>query len=245
MKKKLSLLIVTVVMTIILFGISTFVQRKLINYEPRIKCYIAKEDILSHTKISKNMIEEVSVPIGMIVKTNIVQDFSEIEELYSKSDIYSGQIILSRQFDSKESLSIFEFDDDKERIAIKFKNAENAMSYQIKEEMYVNVYVTMRLELANNFLIDKERIIIGDSYDGYITIKLLEKTKILGVFDINGVQVSETNIESLPNSIMIAVTPDEAKQINLIRDIATFNITEVKNIYDSNIVREQEPLDNQ
>ena len=98
------------------------------------------------------------------------------------------------------------------------------MSFQIKENSLVNIYATIPNELANNFLTNKERLIIGNENEGYTVIKLLEGIKVLGVFTIDGVDINDADGDNV-DSILISVTPDEAKEINLLRDIATFNIT--------------------
>ena len=51
MKNKIILLVATVILTIILFGISTYTQKKLINYEPKVSCLFLKEDVAQNQKI--------------------------------------------------------------------------------------------------------------------------------------------------------------------------------------------------
>jgi hypothetical protein len=87
----------------------------------------------------------------------------------------------------------------------------------------------MRKDIGENFLEDKERTTIGTLEDGYIVIKLIENVKILGLFDSIGNSIDSTTDKEPIDSILIAVNSDEAKQINMIRDLGTLNITEVKN----------------
>lgn len=228
MKNKINVLIITIILTVILFSISTYMQRKIIDYEPTIKCLILKEDIMANTKITEDNVKLIDMPITVVANTKIVQGYNEIKELYSKDNIYAGQILIAKQFDTKENLSIFEWEEEKEKISIKIKSPENATSYQLREGSIINIYSTIRADLATKFLTEKERNIIGDEYDGYIVIKMLENVKVLGVFDANGIQVTQNGVDYIPDSMLIAVTPEEAKNINLIRDIAIFNITEVK-----------------
>ena len=131
---------------------------------------------------------------------------------------------MKEQFDTKENLSIFEVEHGKEKISIKIAAAENGLSYAIKPYAKINVYVTIRSEYAKNFAGTKERLTGGDDYDGYTVIKILDCVEVLGVFNIDGIEV-ESYADGNIDSIMIAVTPEEAKEINLIRDIATFSIT--------------------
>ena len=229
MNKKVSILIVSVILTIIVFGISTYIQKKIIDYIPTMKCIIVTEDIEAYEQISLEQVQYVDMPIEIISKTRVIQEFSEIENLYLKDKIYKGQILIFKQFDTKENLMIYNADIGKEKIAIKIKNAENGVSYTLRENSMVNVYATLRNEYMQNLSVSGDTIMLGTSDDGYSVIKVLESAKILGTFDVNGEVVGES-FEKNIDTILIAVTPEEASKINLIREIATFNVTELGNI---------------
>ena len=67
---------------------------------------------------------------------------------------------------------------------------------------------------------------IGDDYDGYTVIKLLDSAKVLGTFNVDGLEIDGAQ-DGIIDSIMIAVEGDVAKQIALLRNIGSFNITGV------------------
>lgn len=224
MKFKINTLIITIVLTIIVFSISTYMQKKLINYEATVQCLILSEDICENELVRKEKFKVASIPISVIATQKIVTDFSEIENLYAKDNIKKSQIAVRSQFDTKENLSIYEAEDGQEKISIKIKSAENGVSFKIKENSYINVYATLRNEFANGFLSQKNRLSVGTEEDGYTVIRILEKVKVLGVFNIDGVEIQNTDGENI-DSVLISVTPDEAKEINLIREIASFNVT--------------------
>ena len=224
MKFKINTLIITVILTIIVFGISTYMQKKLINYEATISCLILSEDIYENELVSKDKFKLANIPISVVATQKIVTDFSEIENLYAKDNIKKGQIAVRSQFDTKENLSIYEAEIGKEKISIKVKSAENGVSYKIKENSYINVYATLRNELATNFLIQNDRLSIGNEEDGYTVIKILNDVKVLGVFNVDGIEINQSEGENI-DSVLVSVTEEEAKQINLIREIANFNIT--------------------
>lgn len=227
MKIKLNILIVTIILTIIVFGISTYMQKKLINYEATVSCLVLVDDVYENELVSEEKFKVVNIPISLVANQRIITGFNEIDGLYAKDNIKKSQIAIKSQFDTKENLSIYEVENGKEKISIKIKTAENGMSFQIKENSLVNVYVTLRNEYAVNFLNDKERLVIGNEDDGYTVIKLLENIKVLGVFTVDGVEVQKLDGENV-DSILISVTPEEAKEINLLREIASFNITGIK-----------------
>lgn len=224
MKFKINTLIITVVLTIIVFGISTYMQKKLINYEATISCLILSEDIYENELVSKDKFKLANIPISVVATQKIVTDFSEIENLYAKDNIKKGQIAVRSQFDTKENLSIYEAEIGKEKISIKVKSAENGVSYKIKENSHINVYATLRNELATNFLMQNDRLSIGNEEDGYTVIKILNDVKVLGVFNVDGIEINQSEGENI-DSVLVSVTEEEAKQINLIREIANFNIT--------------------
>ena len=226
MKSKIILFSGTIILAIILFSISTYTQRKLINYEPKIECLFVKEDIKENQKIEKEMFYKDEIDMSLVANIKIVQDFKEIENLYAKDNIYKGQIVLDKQFDTKENLSIYETESGKEKISIKVKASENGVSYVLKEGSLVNIYVTIRSDMAENFLNNKEKLQIGTIEDGYTVIKLLQNIPVLDAFDIDGNKIEESEFKII-DTILIPVTNEEAKEINLLRDIGTFNITEI------------------
>ncbi len=226
MKTKINILIITTILTIIVFLISTKLQKQLINYEPKVSCLVTATDIYQNQKLKEEMFEIKEVPFSLVSNIAIITSFSEIENLYSKSDIYEGQIALKKQFDSQENLSIFEVENGNEKISVKIENSENGVSYAIKKNSLINLYVTIKNSYAEQFLLENERLEIGDEYDGYTVIKLLDSTKVLGTFNIDGLEVESAG-DGIIDSIMIAVKPEVAKQISLLRDIGSFNVTGV------------------
>ncbi len=229
MKNKLILLTGTIIVTIILFTISTIAQRKLIDYEPKISCLFVKEDILANEKLTKEMFSIEEVDVSLVASTKVIKNYSEIEGLYAKDNIYKGQLALEKQFDTKENLSIYEVENGKEKISIKIKNPENGVSYSIKNNSQINLYVTLKNEFATGFLNENERITIGSAEDGYTLIKLLENVTVLERFDNDGNKISESD-SNIIDTILIAVSSEDSKLINLLKDIGTFNISEVKGV---------------
>lgn len=224
MKVKVNVLIISIVLAIILFAISTYMQRQLVDYEAKVSCLMLTSDVFENELVDETKFKLVEIPISLVANQKIITSFEEISGLYSKDNIKAGQIAFRSQFDTKENLSIFEAENGKEKLSIKIKAPENGMSFQIKENSYVNVYATIRNDLGNSFLPNKQRLSIGDEIDGYTVIKMLENIKILGIFTADGIEYDKS-LGDNADSILICVTPEEAKEINLIRDIATFNIT--------------------
>lgn len=225
-KKKIILLTVTSILTIIIFLVSTHLQKELINYKPQIECLVLSQDILENQKVSEEMFVLKEIPLDIVSNIPIVTKYEDISELYAKDNVLKGQIAIKNQFDTKENLSIYEIENGKEKISLKISSPENGLSYAIKPNNNIAIYATLRSDYANTFLDKKETLSVGDEYDGYTVIKLLNSVEVLGIFNIDGIEVDSYEDGNI-DSIMIPVTPEEAKEINLLREIATFSVTGV------------------
>ncbi len=227
MNKKVSLLILSIVLAIAAFVASTYLQKKAVNYIPTIKCLVATRDIEQYEAFNENDFKFVNMPVEIVANVRVIKDYSEAEGLYFKDKMYKGQMLLYEQLDSSSNLMIFESEEGREKISIKIKNPENGVSYIVKPGSLINVYATLNVDYTNSGALSEfEKVNVGDEYSGYSIIKILSQVKVLSTFDENGEEVenlSEKNIDT----VLVSVTPEEASYINLIRDIATFNITEI------------------
>ena len=208
-------------------------QKKLVNYIPTMKCIILNKDLEAYSQITEEDVEYVDMPISIISSTRIVQNISDIRDLYLKDKIYDGQLLIRNQLDSKENLMIYQADVGKEKISIKIKSAENGVSFTIRENSIVNVYATVRKEYVTGVLKDLPNVSIGSEDDGYASIKILDSVKILGTFNSDGEPIEETIAKNI-DTILVAVTQEEAGKINLISDLATFNVTELGTLQEQN-----------
>lgn len=224
MKNKILILIGTITLATILFVASTIAQRKLIKYEPKIKCLFLADDISANELAKEGKFVLKDIDISLVANIKIVQDFSKIENLYARDNMCKGQLVIEKQFDTKENLKIYEIEEGKEKVSLKIKSSENGVSYSIRENSKVNIYVTLRNDMAENFLNEKERLVIGQKDDGYTIIKLIDNVSILETYDIDGNRIKESDTKVI-DTIMIAVTESEAKEINLLKDIGVFNVT--------------------
>jgi hypothetical protein len=227
MNKKITLLIISIILAIIVFTISTSIQKKLVNYVPTMPCYISTSLLPEYTQITKDNFKLVNLPVDAIANSKVVTSFDDISGLYLKSDIYPGQILLHNQLSKKEDLMIFSGEEGKEKISIKIKNSESGVSYILKKGSSINLYATIINEYAVNGVFSNiEKVQIGTNDLGYSTIRILENVKVLGTFDEDGIEV-ENSAERVIDTILVCVTHEEAQKINLLKDIATFGITEL------------------
>ena len=227
MNKKVTLLIISIILAIIIFFISTSIQKKLVNYVPTMQCFISTAYLPEYTQITKDNLKLVNFPVEAIANSQIVTSLDDISGLYLKSDIYPGQILLHNQLSPKEELMIFNGEEGKEKISIKIKNSESGVSYILKKGSNINLYATIINEYAvNGIFSNVDRLQIGTNDLGYSTIKVLENVKVIGTFDEEGIEV-ENSAERVIDTILVCVTHEEAQKINLLKDVATFGVTEL------------------
>ena len=227
MNRKVSILIISIILAIVVFILSINAQRKLVNYAPTIKCMIVTSDIPQYSKIEEEYVKYVDIPIEIIANSRIVQSYDEIRDLYLKDGLYRGQIVLRDQLDTSDNLMIFNAEAGKEKIAIKIKESENGASYILKKGSIVNVYATINEEYASHGVLEgKEKLSVGEDDRGYSTFKLLSESKVLGTFNENGEEVENSSDKNI-DTILLSVASGDAYLINLVRDIASFNVTEL------------------
>ncbi len=227
MNRKVSIIILAIFLAIIVFSVSTYLQKQLVAYVPTVECLIATDNFLECESLNEPDVKKVNMPIEIVSNTKVVKNYDEIKDLYLKSDLLKGQILVLDQFDTQENLAIFNGEEGKEKISIKVKSPENGTSFILKKGSKVNVYATINNEYANSEIFaDNEKVSAGTKDYGYSTIKLLSDIKVLGTFDDNGEEVENTSEKNI-DTILVAVLPEEAQIINLIRDLAVFNITEL------------------
>ena len=227
MNRKISILIMSAILAIVVFIASVNAQRKLVNYSPTLKCMVVTSNVPQYTQIKEEDVRCVDIPIDIIANSRIVQSYDEIKELYLKDGLYKGQIILRDQLDTAENLMIYSAENGKEKIAIRIKESENGASFILKKGSLVNVYATINEEYANHGILEgRDKITVGEEDRGYSTFKVLSESKVLGTFNENGDEVEHSSEKNI-DTILLNVSSGDAYLINLIRDIASFNVTEL------------------
>ena len=227
MNKKVSLLIVSIVLAIVAFVASIYIQKKAVNYVPTIRCLVVNKDIDEYMSVQKEDVVEVDMPIAIVANTKVINELSEIDDMYLKSKIFKGQLLINDQFDTADNLLIFKGEEGKEKISIKVRNPENAVSFIIKPGSSINVYATLNSDYTNYGLFkDYEKKYVGDDSSGYTILKVLSGVKVISTFDENGEEVDKMP-DRVIDTVLLSVTNEEASMINLIREIAVFNITEI------------------
>lgn len=216
--EKINLIIVSAILSLIVFIILTFVQNKLINYEADSKVLIAVEDIKKETKLAKEDFEEIYVPESLAKELKLLANFDE--GMYNRTEIYKGQFLSSQLIGTKDDLKIIEGGKNKEKISIELSEQANMMAYQIKTGDKVNLYFTGKYACIENMIGKFQNVLVGN----LTTVKILENEEILGIYDKDGVS-SESEEFTVPSVIVFGVSKEKAEIINNLRNQGDFDIT--------------------
>ena len=223
--KKINVLLISGVSSIILFLVLTFIQSKIIDNEKIVVAYIANADVARDSEIDKGMLKEINVPNFLIENTSAILNIEEFDGKYAKEAINKGQIIFSQDIATKEELKIIKAETGLEKIAVKIKSSENALAYQVKPKDRIHLYFTGKGSTVKEaFITNGIEFSNSENDNVLLTAKILENIEILGIFDEFGRGYENDSFNKL-DTIVIAVEPDVAKMINNLRNQGTFDIT--------------------
>lgn len=217
--KRISIIGISLTISIILFFTLIWIEKRIINYEPKVQALIALEDIEENKLLKESMFKTFNVPLSLSLNADMNVDLEKIKEKFSRDKIYKGQILLKADIGDKEELRIIESSEGREKIAVKIKNPENGISYQIKPKDKVNLYFTGKYSSIKDFIGDK-----SFSDNTIYTFKILENYEVLGTFDEKGASINLSEFSKI-DTVIFGVTPDKAKLINNLRNQGVFDIT--------------------
>lgn len=225
MLKKASMLSISVLLTIIVFIATTAVQRFFVKFEPVVKVLVAAQEIQANRPIDRFMFKTAEVPINLVMNMKVVKNFEDIKEHYAVEPIHAGEILLDQAIALKNEVKIIEAEKGKEKVSVKLKAPEHAVSYQIRTGDKVNLYFTGKYGIIKK--LDNQTATAEVSYNNNYdyTVRLLENIRILGVFDENGNALNNTTRDVKVDTVIFEVSPDMARTINNLRGQGTFDIT--------------------
>ena len=73
MKNKINILLISIILTIIVYSISIYMQKKIVQYVPTVKCLIVTEDIEAYSQINELQIKEVDMPVSIAAMTKTIK----------------------------------------------------------------------------------------------------------------------------------------------------------------------------
>lgn len=216
--EKTNLIIIALICALIVFVVLTLVQNKIINYEAQVKVFIANKEIEKEVKIDEKDFEQCYIPESLAKRLLAITKIPT--NMYTKTNMYKGQFLISTLIGSKEELKIVEGGENKEKISIEIGDLAGMLSYQIKKGDKVNLYFTGKYEVIEKMINKFSQLLMGN----LSTVQILDNEEILGVYDKNGVS-SESEDFLEPNTIIFGVTKEKAEIINNFRSQGEFYLT--------------------
>lgn len=223
--KKINLFLVSGISAIILFLVLTFLEGQFINKEPVKTVFMVTNLIKKDEMISEENIKEVEVPEYLVNNSKMIIDKDKLKDKYAVRDIYEGEILFSQNIASSEALKIVEVEDNLERISIKIKNPENAVSYQIKPKDRIHLYFTGRTAMVRDSFLKYGLSLTDVINDNSVqTVKLLENIEVLGIYDELGRSYTNSEFNKF-DTVVLGVNKEKAEMINNLREQGVFDIT--------------------
>lgn len=228
MVRRINMLILSAVLTVIIFIITTAVQRIFVHYEPTVRVVSAVKDIQENKILDTYMFKTIEVPLSMVVNLKVVKKPEDVQDHYSMEPIHKGEILLDQAIASKGEVKIIPVEPGKEKVSVKLKAPENAISYQVKTGDIVRLYFTGRYEDLKNLAQAKEFYMSAEKGLGgedFCTVKLLENAVVLGVFDNSGIALGDYARKEKVDTVVFSTTHEEALAINNCKGQGSFDIT--------------------
>jgi len=206
-------LIVSIIITIVLFFLLGYVDKKVLGIDSMQKVLVVKAGvhIEKYEKLDSSMFETLNVPSTLAV--NAISDINEIEGNYALSQIFAGDVLKREKFGVKDSANLIEVEQGKRKLAIAVSSLADGVAGQVRENAYVDILFTNNATSKN---------------PNVETIILLEKVKVLGVTDSNGKLINGINAGKI-SAVILSVSPEDAQTLVNSERKGMFRLVEVSN----------------
>lgn len=136
--RKISMFIMTILLTIVLVIIEIIIIRSALGYEPKTTIVLASKKIEAGETITEDMLEERQLHISM-VDNRWVKDKNEIMGKVAKENIEEGEIIILSRISDDENKNQIEAKDKNKRLFTVELKGDQANGWQLKEGQYVDI----------------------------------------------------------------------------------------------------------
>lgn len=224
-KRKIFILLFSV---IIYFTLSFLYNSFLANSNLQ-DIYVLKEDVKRGEKIAEKSLEKVKIDKSTL--TNEIFDISSVDKYVFNNSYTKGQILLNSLVlniddykEAKEQKEIFSF---------KVNNPDDIVSYQISKGSIINIYYTGKKKQANEIVTNSDLESINSSMDdGFVTIKLLDKVKVIQIYDKFGNDI-ETNFKlkndtCIIDTVLIELDKETVMKVNNLKNYGNFSVSLIK-----------------
>lgn len=216
--KKTKKIIISIILTLILYGLLSVVEKRILESKANInEMYVISQNIPKGEKLTDKYYKKIKI----LANKKIENKVNVSTPKYAAYDLKKGQILYNEMIIPKEKL--LKATNNKEIISIPLKFSYDSVSYKVSKDSIVNIYFTTRAKFLEGINHNKE-ILSNENQNGFITLSFLKDVKVIDVVDREGFNKKEEE-KFLPETILIEVTSDDAKLIKNLKNIGEFSLT--------------------
>lgn len=187
-------IIISILITIILFFMLMYIEKKIVGADSKTKVLVVKSNVTidKYEKLDASMFEIKQVP--SFLASNAVSSLNDINSKYALFDLMSNEVLRKEKIGSKNDTPIVDIEAEKRKLAISVSSLADGVAGQLRRNTYVDILFT------NSPTSDEPTI---------KTETVLQKVKVIGVTDSNGVLLDDSNNGQIA-AVLLSVTPQEA-----------------------------------
>lgn len=186
--------VISTLITIFLFVLLVYIEGKITGEDFKTQVLIVKQNVMidKFEKLDPSMFELKKVPA--FIATNAVSSFDEINSKYALDELYSGEVLRKEKIGDKNNTPLIEVQPNMRKLAIPINSLADGLAGQIGKGTFVDILFTNSPT---------------SSEPNIKTETILQKVKVLGVTDSNGVLLDQSERKQV-SAVILAVTPEQA-----------------------------------
>lgn len=220
--KRYAILILSFILSIIVFVILIICQKKIVNEENFVQAYSISQNIDIHSNITMDMLEPIYIHNDNSIYNEVYNDIENIEMIASNKNLSKGKILLNSDVIDKKQLETSVENLTYERVIIPISNVDEGLKSILTDNAYINLYITVDKDYEPIDIENYEKVLLKKEDKDNITFLYLNKIKPICFLDEDGKVVNDKNIV---RSLVVELDKKQAMYINYIKGKAGFNIT--------------------
>jgi len=183
--KRINLILLTLILTVVLLGVEVFIVKSVSKYEPEMSVVFAKVKIPENTIVQEDMLEERKVEISMVHRLS-VKGVKDIAGRKARMDIEAGEMLLSSRLYAENEMDEIRVTDKNNRLFSVELKGDQANGWWLTADQYVDIL----------FVLDKRTGLLGDRkpHDNNATGKadagLMQTEPVSGVQRLRNIRIA-------------------------------------------------------
>ncbi len=213
-KKKI---LIILLFLIIYFIISFYYNKYIINANYTV-AYVAKVEQKRGEKLNKENFEKIYLDKTSLLKDGVLTNIEDIKNKVINENLKKGEILKVKNIVNEKDIIVTE--ENNELLFLDKNYIENFLPLQFKNALFINIYYNGDSSCVPDSLKEDKRYKIISKNNKYITVRLLEKVKIVGFFDERGKIIEFKDYNS--NKIQGIVIEVADKMVTLIKNLSNY-----------------------